>query len=224
MKSQYYTGSAASLIAAFCFIIGFVLYLSLLADPQYGELAGDPLNQVNFLLEHRGLLHAWYSMIYIVFGIALLGLTTSLGEIAQTGSEFSKQLSVSLGLVWVVLVIASGLIATVGNEAVAIISARDFSAGVSLWLVVQVLSNALGGGNEIVGSLWITSVSYGFSHRPWAKTGLIYFGYGIGVSGLLTVIPVLEPAGAIFGFGCIGWFIWVGIKLALTGRQDQAAC
>jgi len=50
------------------------------------------------------------------------------------------------------------------------------------------------------------------------RTGLFsralnILGMVAGVAGIVTLIPQLTDVGAIFGFGMIAWFIWMGIAL-----------
>ena len=42
---------------------------------------------------------------------------------------------------------------------------------------------------------------------------LNYLGIGIGITGILTVIPALGELGAVFGLGQIAWFAWLGFVM-----------
>ena len=48
---------------------------------------------------------------------------------------------------------------------------------------------------------------------------LNYLGMVLGASGLLTVVPVLEVLGAVFGLGLIVWFAWLGIVMLRGSRR-----
>lgn len=79
----------------------------------------------------------------------------------------------------------------------------------------------LGGGNEIVGGLWVLLVSSAALRAGGLPRALNYLGVVIGVAGLLTVVPALgELGGAIFGLGSIAWFVWLGIVML---RESSSA-
>ena len=75
----------------------------------------------------------------------------------------------------------------------------------------------LGGGNEIVGGLWVLLVSW-IALRDVLPKALNYLGMIVGVAGIVTLVPALTEVGAIFGLGIIVWYIWVGIVL-LRNKQ-----
>ena len=61
--------------------------------------------------------------------------------------------------------------------------------------------DGLGGGNEIVGGLWVLLVSWAALRAGGLPRALNYLGLVIGVAGILTVVPALGELGAIFGLG-----------------------
>ena len=63
------------------------------------------------------------------------------------------------GLIWAVLVIASGMIYNVGIETVIAISANDPSQAATVWLAIASVFNGLGGGVEVVGGIWVLLLS-----------------------------------------------------------------
>jgi hypothetical protein len=92
----------------------------------------------------------------------------------------------------------------------------------------------LGGGNEIIGGVWVLLIGWAALRTGGLPRALNYLGIVAGVSGILTVIPVLEVLGAvevlglIFGLGFIVWFIWVGIVMlrsssSITSERAQTA-
>ncbi len=42
------------------------------------------------------------------------------------------------------------------------------------------------------------------------------------MAGLLTVIPVLEVLGAVFGLGLIVWFVWLGVVMLRSSPSATA--
>ena len=79
--------------------------------------------------------------------------------------------------------------------------------------------DGLGGGIEVVGGLWVLLVSWAALWARGLPRALNYLGMVIGVSGLLTVVPVLEVLGAVFGLGLIVWFAWLGIVMLRSSRS-----
>ena len=84
------------------------------------------------------------------------------------------------------------------------------------------MSIGLGGGNEVVGALWILLLSWAALRAGGLPRALNYLGVVISVAGLLTLVPALEMMGVIFGLGSIVWFVWVGIVM-LRGSPSAAA-
>jgi len=74
--------------------------------------------------------------------------------------------------------------------------------------------NGLGGGNEIVGGLWVLLISWVALRAAGLPKALNYLGAVIGVVALLSAIPALgDLGGMIFGLGQIVWFVWLGIVM-----------
>ena len=81
--------------------------------------------------------------------------------------------------------------------------------------------NGLGGGNEVVGGMWLFLVSVAALRTNGLPRLLGYFGMIVSVAGLLTTIPPLKDLGAVFGLGLIAWFAWLTLHLfyLLGGRN-----
>jgi hypothetical protein len=88
--------------------------------------------------------------------------------------------------------------------------------------VVNSVSKGLGGGNEILGALWVLLIGWAALRAGGLPRALNYLGVLAGVSGILTLVPALEIVGVIFGLGLIVWFVWVGIVM-LRGSPSPAA-
>jgi len=208
MISEKTIGAIAANLAAMSFIIGFALYFTLLMDANYTRLDSDldVLIQVQFLIENQLLLHYWYLIIYVFFGITLALLCLVLHQRLYPESPLMTRLASVFGLVWVGLVIASGMIVTIGNNHVIEMYRQDPEQAANLWLVIQVVTNALGGGNEIVGGLWVLLISLAALRSEGMSKMFGLSGLVIGSAGVLTIIPAWEVLAAVFGFGCILWF------------------
>ena len=73
--------------------------------------------------------------------------------------------------------------------------------------------NALGGGIELVGGMWVLLLSI-VGLRPHIFPRLLcWVGFLVGVFGVLTVFPSLPFIKEAFGLTQIVWFVWVGTVL-----------
>lgn len=125
------------------------------------------------------------------------------------------------GAIWAGLVLASGMIAIIGLGTVADLADADPVRAQPVWSAIDSVQNGLGGGNEIVGGLWVLLISWAALDTGALPRGLNYLGVVAGVAGLVTVVPALEPVGAIFGLGLIVWFAWAGIVMLGGDSRGQ---
>lgn len=211
-------GAIAANIAALSFIIGFALYFTLLSQTGYPVIGHDPKTQLLFMIEHNHILYAWYLIIYLIFGVCLVTLSPVLHQQQKIDNPVLSQITYVLGLIWAGLVIASGMIASVSMGHIMEVHARDTEQAQTLWIAVQIIVDGLGGGNEIVGGLWILMTN--LISRKWSLffAWLPVTGIVTGLAGILTLVPALETMAALFGFGCIVWF--GGLSVALMNQPE----
>lgn len=206
-------------------MVGFALYLTLLASADYGSLDIDPGQQVAFLVDNQASLYMWNLIICVAFGVFLIVLALALYERLKIGSPAIVQPATAFGLIWAGLVIASGMVENIGAVTVIDLYAKDPDQAASVWLALSFVVGWLGGGNEIIGGLWVLLVSWAALRAGGLPRTLNYFGVLISVPGILTVIPALSDLGAIFGLGAIVWFIGLGIVMlrssSTAGAQQE---
>ncbi len=225
MNGLQRTGGVAALIAAATFVAGFALLFALLAPAGYFAADADPLRNAAFLADNEAVMYLWYLTIYVVFGVFLVVLSLALHERLEDRSPAMARISAAFGLIWAGLVIASGMVANVGTGVVAELYGEDPGQAASVWLALDFVVRGLGGGNEIVGGLWVLLVSLAALRAGGLPRISNYFGAMVGAAGILTVVPALaalEAPGAIFGLGLIVWFVWVGVVM-LRGKPGAAA-
>ena len=111
---------------------------------------------------------------------------------------------------------ATGMISNIGISAVGDLAETDPAQAEAVWSSIAAVTDGLGGGNELVGGMWVLLVSL----AAWATNALPKALNALGiisaVSGLITLIPGLSDVGIVFGLGLIVWFAWVGIVLVRT--------
>ena len=213
-------GGIAALVAAATFVFGIVLFATALSDYATGE--PTPAESVEFLAGHQTTLFVWYLVIYIVFGVALVPLVLALHERVSTESPFVARIATAFGIVWAGLVVAAGMIANLGIGTIADLFETEPTQAESVWSSLDAVVNGLGGGNELVGGLWVLLVSATALASGSLPRLLCYLGVASGVAGVVTVLPALEVVGAVFGLGLIVWFTWVGILMVRAPEDTNA--
>ena len=112
---------------------------------------------------------------------------------------------------------ATGMISNIGITAVADLDETSPAAAENLWSAIDTITDGLGGGNELVGGMWILLVSLAAWGTGRLPAGLNILGIVSALAGLVTLIPGLSDVGMVFGLGSIAWFAWAGIVLFRTG-------
>jgi hypothetical protein len=217
-------GGVAALFDAVTFVMGFALLFTLLAPAGYFDADADPLQNAAFLANNQAIMYLWHLIIYVVFGVFLVILVLALCDRLKAGSPAMAQTATAFGMIWAGLVIASGMVANIGSGVVVDLYSSNPAQAASTWLALDIVVRGLGGGNEIVGGLWVLLVSWAALQAGGLPKLLNYFGVVVSVAGILTAVPALaalEVLGAAFGLGLIAWFVWVGI-IMLRGSPSTA--
>ena len=203
-------GGIAGIVAALSFVFGFALFVTTFAPLTTGELSS--VATVEFLKDNQTIFYVWNLVIYVLFGVAQAVLTLALAEYLKSIAPGLSRIALALGLIWSGLVIASGMVANVGAAAVIKLYATDPTQAGTVWLGIDSVYKGMGGGNEIVGGLWVLLVSIAGLRGPLPKVRN-YAGLLVGAAGIVTLVPPLSAVGAIFGLGIIAWYIWTGAAL-----------
>jgi len=209
-------GGICALIEAALYVTGFGLFLIVLDSSGYE----GHVQQVAFLAANQVASYIAYLLIYVVFGVVLVVLALALHARLKNGSPAIMQTATAFGLIWAGLVIASGMIANIGNSTVVGLFSENQDQAVSLWLAITTVQEALGGGNEIVGGLWVLLLSWAALRGGSLPKVLNYIGVLVGLAGILTVVPAFDVLMDVFGLGQIVWFAWLGIVML---RENPSA-
>jgi hypothetical protein len=213
-------GGAAALYEALAYIIGMVGFITVV---NVSEIA-DPLAKVAAIVENQGLLTALHLIVYVAWGAMLVVLTLALHDRLNGASSAVARTATAFGLIWSVLVIASGMIYNVGMDTVAALYAGDPAQAATIWLAIEAVFNGLGGGVEVVGGVWVLLLSAAALRNGGLPRTFSYFGLLVGAAGVITVIPMLGETGAmVFGLTQIVWFAWLGIALLRSKPQPAAS-
>lgn len=209
-------GGVAALVEAATFVIGFVLAATALADYTVEDL--EPADAVDFLVENEAAVYVFNTVIFIVFGVALVVLTLALHDRLRANDPFLSQTAAAFGIIWATLVLAAGMIANLGLGSVVDLADSDGTAAETVWSTLDAVQNGLGGGIEVVGGLWVALVSWAALRGGSLPNGLNYLGVLVGLAGIVSVVPVPEAVLAVFGLGLIVWFVALGVVLLRPPR------
>lgn len=207
MKTLQKFGGFAALYAGIAYIVGMIGFLLVVGWPE------DPVQQVNVLVNNQFAQHMLYLIVYQIWAVVLVVLTLALYERFKTISPAMVQIVTAIGIIWATLVIASGMIFNIGMETVVNLYGKDPAQATTVWLVIESVTNGIGGGNEIVGGLWMLLISWVALQAGGFPKALNYLGVVVGAAGILSALPELGDVGLIFGLVQIVWFIWLGIVL-----------
>lgn len=216
MNKLQKAGGVTALLEACIYISAFVFFGVFWSFPT-GAAAGQ---QFIFLAENQIILSVVNFIMYVLFGIFLAVLVLAVYERLKLSSPTLSKVSAIFGIIWVGLVIASGMIANIGLSAVLKLSENDPEQALIIWRTISYVVEGIGGGNEIVGGLWVLILSIAaLKGKVFHKT-LNILGVFVGVVGILTVYPA-EIFTELFGIGQILWFVWLGVTMLLKSEDFQ---
>jgi hypothetical protein len=204
----------AALFEAVIYIFAFVFYGVFWDFPQYA----DNMQKFSFLADNQAILSIVNLTMYVLFGVFLALLVLALHQRLKIKAPALIQLASVFGLIWVCLIIATGMVANIGLGTVIELSEKNADQAMVLWIVINTIVEGLGGGNEIVGGLWVLLLSVAALKVNELPKLLNCLGLFIGFVGILSIYPA-QILTEIFSLGQIVWFSWLGITM-LMSRQS----
>ena len=212
-------GAIGALVAAATFVFGIALFVTSLSD--YTEGDATVAESVDFLVGHQSTLFVWYFVIFLVFGVAIIPLARSLRERLADVSPELADIGAVFAYIWAGLMFATGMTSNIGIAAVADLTETDPAAAEALWSSIATVTDGLGGGNELVGGMWILLVSLAAWGTKRLPKGLNVLGIISASAGLITLVPGLSDVGMVFGLGSIAWFAWTGVVLLRSPLENS---
>lgn len=216
MNNLQKVAGVSAILEALIYISAFVYFGAFWAYPAEGTAS----EKMVYLAENQLSFSAIYFLMYAVFGILLAVLVVGLYERLKLNNSALVKVASVFGAVWVVLVIASGMLANIGlSHAIAL---TDVSAekAFDMWRIISVIIDSLGGGNEIVGGLWVLLISIAALKSSTFSKGLNYLGIIVGIAGIATVYPD-DTLTEIFGITQIVWFLWLGASMLKQRKEVE---
>lgn len=219
LKNLQKIGGICAISEALIYIIAFIFYLGVLVFPDANTTVQEELN---FLSNNYTTLSILNLVSFVLFGVLLVVLVLAIHQRLKSYSVNLANIMASFGMVWVGLVIASGMISNIGLNYVVKAGVKDPENAIQVWSSVSIVTEGLGGGNEIVGGIWVLLISIISLKGRLLSKPLSFLGIIVGTAGILTVYP-LEIFTEIFGISQIVWFVWIGIimlRKPLTAAVD----
>ncbi len=216
MNNLQKVAGVSAILEALIYISAFVYFGAFWAYPAEGTAS----EKMVYLAENQLSFSAIYFLMYAVFGILLAVLVVGLYERLKLNNSALVKVASVFGAVWVVLVIASGMLANIGlSHAIAL---TDVSAekAFDMWRIISVIIDSLGGGNEIVGGLWVLLISIAALKANTFSKGLNYLGVIVGIAGIATVYPD-DTLTEVFGITQIVWFLWLGASMLKQRKEVE---
>lgn len=162
-----------------------------------------------------------YGIGYLLFGVLLAILLQALQHALPDRHSAVAGLAERFGNVWVMLMMASGMAALIGLDITLRLVDSEPEQAVALYHSRSLLTEALGGGIELVGGFWVLLFSIaGLQQQRFARP-LHLLGLLVGSLGILTVLHTLPYLKEAFGLLQLIWFIWLGMVLLTTAGDKR---
>jgi hypothetical protein len=216
--TQQRVGGLAALYLSAALLLAMPFFLVVVDYPG----ATGAAEKVALLADHDGSMHVMYLISYVVFGVALAVLALSLHAHLRPAGPALMPVATAVGLMWAVVLVASGMVFNAGMAAVVDMYPTDPAQARSMWQAIEPVAQGLGSGSggEFLGGLWILLVSIAGLHGPVLPRSLGWLGVTVGMAGLLSIVPPLAVAAYAFGLLSIAWFAWLGIAMLRTSARS----
>jgi len=203
------SGGCAAIGMALCYISVAVIFFGMISVP-----AGiDAVGKLQYLQQEYLWVATGYGIGYLLFGVLLAILLQTLQHTLPNSQSAIAALADRFGNIWVVLMMASGMAALIGLDMAFRLVDNTPEQALAVYNSRNLITEALGGGIELVGGLWVLLLSIaGLQQQRFAKT-LHMLGLIVGCLGILTVLHTLPYLKDAFGILQLIWFIWLGIVL-----------
>ncbi len=217
-------GGVAAITQSCTYIFGFILFFIVLETALYS----DPPSLLQYMILNRDHFYAGYIVIGIVFSFALIVLAQALHQRFKYNAAQFMGFTTLVAYLWAGFVLSSTFIYLTGIAVIASIYDVDQERALTVFQSTSIIVDALGGGIELLGAVWVILVSYvGIKLNVYHR--LVHFwGLGVGAAGILTLLKgftflssniMFETASAIFGLGQILWFIGLGSAMLMDTSE-----
>ena len=201
-------GGLAAFYLGLAYAAGIGLFLVVLDMPSITSVE----EKLDLLAANALLFHGMHLAIYVVFGIVLIAFVFALHETLKGVATTSVRFASVLGFIWAGLLIASGMVTIAGIEPALQLKETDPSAAALYWSGIETVADGIGlGQGEILGGLMTLIFSLAALRGGIFPRILNYLGIGVGVAGLISILPGVSDMAALFGITQLVWFFWLGV-------------
>ena len=218
MNSLQRMAGVSAILEAIIYVSAFIYWGAFWAYPFDGNVA----QKFSYLSDNQAILHVVNLIMYILWAVLLSVLVIAIYERLKDKSPAITQIATIFGVIWVGLIIASGMISNIGLAAVIKISVLEPEKAMAIYSVIVLIVDGLGGGNEVVGGLWVLLLSIAALKGNDLSKKLNYLGLFVGSAGILTMYPA-EILTEIFGISQILWFLWLGMILLNSKKPEMVS-
>ena len=217
--AQQRAGGVAALYLGAALLLAMPFFLVVVDYPG----ATDVADKVALLAANHASMHVMYLVTYVVFGVVLAVLALALHARLSSGASALMQVATAVGLMWAVVLVASGMVFNAGMAAVVDVYPANPDQATSMWRAIEPVAQGLGSGSggEFLGGLWVLLVSVVSLRGRSLPRSLGWLGVVVGVAGLLSIIPPLSATAYAFGLLLIVWFAWLGVAVLRSAPAPQ---
>ncbi len=199
----------AAIVEAHIYIIAFIFYGAIL---EYPPTNASVTQELAFLSDNHLAFYIMDLIGYVLFGMLLVVLVLAVHKRLKKHTPNLSQIAAIFGFLWAALVITSGMISSVGLNEVIELGNENPEKAMMIWSTIAIITEGIGGGNEIVGGVWVLLLSIAALQGKNLPKPLIYLGILVGTTGILTTYPA-DIFTEIFGISQIIWFLWLGVYM-----------
>ncbi len=193
---QQKIGGLSAVYLALAYVVAMPYFLLLV---KYQSVV-DPVKKVALLVANQGSMRIMYLLTYVILGIVLAVLALALHSRLKDGAPVLAQAATAVGLMWAIVLIASGMIFNAGAASVVGLHSASPAQAVAAWQAIEPVAQGLGGsGGELLGGLWVLLISVAALRTRRLPKVLSWLGVAIGAAGVISVVPALNDLAYAFG-------------------------
>jgi hypothetical protein len=217
-KNGKLIGALSGFYLALSYLVGIIIFLVVL---KYPEIT-NAVDKVTVLKNYKFITCFTNILMYILFGpvfvVFVLLLKNKFSEYKSVLLDFSA----IIGYIWAGCLVASGMVANAGIEPVLSIYNNDVEKASDLWQIIDTISMGFGNGNgEILGGIFTLSFSI-FALKNELQNKIVnIFGIIIGFIGIISLIPMLNDLGGVFGITQMIWFVCISISFLTKDKINK---